>query len=186
MVVKLYISLTLPQPSCALIKDLSIKEFSMQSRFSNSMMDASLWTQRAIRRLTLPIATFLFSVSFSALAQPYVNVTISGAIAPGVYGQVVVGNNPPPPVLNPQPVIVGQPIYGAAPMYLYVPPEHQRDWARYCERYRACGRPVHFVHMEEHNRRWAQRNEHSREPEHDRRSESRREEREHDEGRERR
>jgi hypothetical protein len=158
----------------------------MRSKFLISLTSTSVRTQRAIRWLTLPVTVFLFSVSSSVHAQPYVNVTIGGAIAPGVYGQIAVGNNPPPPVINPQPMIVGQPVHGATPIYLYVPPEHQRDWARYCGNYHACGHPVHFVQMDERNRWWEHRNEHLRGAEHYRQPESRREERDHDDGRERR
>lgn len=138
------------------------------------------------RWLALAVTALVFAVSGAAHAQAYVNVTVGGAIAPGVYGQIAIGNNPPPPVMNPQPVVVGRPVYGAPPMYLYVPPEHARDWARYCDYYHACGHPVHFVQMEERNRWWEQRREHLREPEHYRRPELRRDERDHDDRRDRR
>jgi len=158
----------------------------MQSKISNLPIDASIWIREAIRWLAAPVAALLFSVSGAVHAQPYVNVTVGGAIAPGVYGQIAIGNNPPPPVINPQPIFVGPPVHGAAPIYLYVPPGHQRDWARYCGNYHACGHPVHFVQVEEHNRWWAYRNEHLRGAEHYRGQESRHEEREHDNGRGRR
>ena len=32
-----------------------------------------------------------------------------------------------------------------APIYLRVPPGHQRNWGRYCANYGACGQPVYFV-----------------------------------------
>ncbi len=98
----------------------------------------------------------------SANAQAYVNVTIGGQFAPGVYGQIALGNNPPPPVINMQPVIVGRPVYGAPVMYLHVAPEEYRDWARHCERYRACGHPVHFVRIEQNDRWWERHGEHLR------------------------
>jgi hypothetical protein len=183
---KLYYSLTLQKRPAALIWNTANKEFFMRFNLTNSLTDTFAWIPGRIRWLALPVIALLFSISSSVQAQPYVNVTIGGAIAPGVYGQIAIGNNPPPPVVNPQPVIVGQPVYGAAPMYLYVPPEHQRDWARYCASYRACGHPVHFVRMEEHNRWWEHRNEHLRGPDHYLRPEARREEREHEERRERR
>ena len=31
------------------------------------------------------------------------------------------------------------------PLYLYVPPGHQKHWAKHCARYNACGHPVYFV-----------------------------------------
>jgi hypothetical protein len=97
-----------------------------------------------------------------AHAQAYVNVTVGGAVAPGVYGQIAIGNNPMPPVINAQPIIVGQPIYAAPPVYMYVPVEHQRDWGRYCSYYRTCGYPVHFVQFDPRNRWWEHHNRHLR------------------------
>jgi hypothetical protein len=31
------------------------------------------------------------------------------------------------------------------PIYLYVPPGHQKHWAKHCGQYKACGQPVYFV-----------------------------------------
>ena len=31
------------------------------------------------------------------------------------------------------------------PVYLYVPPGHQKNWRKHCGRYNACGQPVYFV-----------------------------------------
>jgi len=95
----------------------------------------------------------------AAHAQGYANVTVGGAFAPGVFGQISIGNNPPPPVWNAQPVIYGQPVYGAPLMYLNVPPEQTRDWGRHCGRYHACGHPVHFVRVEQNNRWWERHDE---------------------------
>ena len=110
------------------------------------------------------LATVALTLSLvgAAQAQAYVNVTVGGAFAPGVFGQVSLGNNPPPPVWNAQPVIYGQPVYGAPIMYLNVPQEEHRDWGRHCARYHACGRPVHFVRVDQSNRWWENHNEHLR------------------------
>jgi hypothetical protein len=93
------------------------------------------------------LAVLAVTISFAGLAQAqnYANVMVGGAFAPGVYGQVSLGNNPPTPVWNAQPVIYGQPLHRARPMYLYVPQHEYNHWGRYCSRYQACGRPVHFV-----------------------------------------
>ena len=83
------------------------------------------------------------------------NATISGPVVPGVYGQVAIGNAPPPPVVYAQPVIA-QPapvIVGAVPVepiYLHVPPGHARNWRKHCHEYNACGRPVYFVRSAEY------------------------------------
>ena len=113
-------------------------------------------------RKVLAALALTLTVAGAAQAQSYVNVTVGGAFAPGVFGQISIGNNPPPPVLNVQPVIAGQLIYGAPVMYLNVPLEESRDWGRYCNRYHACGHPVHFVRVEENNRWWDHHNEHLR------------------------
>jgi hypothetical protein len=84
-----------------------------------------------------------------------VNATISGQIAPGVYGQVTLGGRPPPPVVYAQPVIV-QPapvVVGAPPVepiYLHVPPGHAKHWKEHCHEYHACNRPVYFVKSAEY------------------------------------
>ncbi len=86
----------------------------------------------------------------------YINGTVGGAIAPGVYGQISFGSRPPPPVLYAQPVLIQRAPTQAPPLYLYVPPGHSKNWRRYCGRYNACGRPVYFVQVNERNRWWAQ------------------------------
>jgi hypothetical protein len=104
------------------------------------------------------------SLTGVAHAQAYANVTVGGAFAPGVYGQISLGNNPPPPVVNVQPIIVGPPVYGAPVMYLHVPQNEYRDWGRHCARYRACGHPVHFVQVEPSHPWWEQHGEYLRGP----------------------
>jgi len=115
-----------------------------------------------IVRNTLATAALAVAAAGAAQAQAYINVTVGGAFAPGVYGQVSLANNPPPPVLNVQPVTVGAPIYGAPVMYLHVAPEEYRDWGRHCGRYGACGRPVYFVQVDQRNRWWEHHGEHLR------------------------
>lgn len=78
---------------------------------------------------------------------------ITGQIVPGVYGQVVIGSRPPPPLVYGHPVLVAPVPYGVPvppPLYLYVPPLQARYWARYCGEYRACNRPVYFVSSPEY------------------------------------
>lgn len=67
-----------------------------------------------------------------------------GFSQPGVYGRVDIGRYPQPMLIAPQPVLIGRPVY-REPVYLWVPPEHRRDWRRQCYRYGACGAPVYFV-----------------------------------------
>jgi len=92
----------------------------------------------------------------SAQAQSVsVNAVISGQVVPGVYGQVVIGSRPPPPVVYAQPVLVAPvPVAVGAPppepIYLHVPPGHAKHWSKHCHEYHACNRPVYFVKSAEY------------------------------------
>jgi hypothetical protein len=108
-----------------------------------------------------PIRVFILPALLAAAAplahaqNVSFNATISGPVVPGVYGQVTLGNAPPPPVVYEQPVIA-QPVpvvVGAAPVepiYLHVPPGHAKDWRKHCHEYHACNRPVYFVKSAEY------------------------------------
>ena len=82
----------------------------------------------------------------TAFAQTAVGVSVEVA-QPGIYGRIDVGNMPPPPVILPRPVVITQPavVVPVQPVYLYVPPGHQKKWSKHCHRYNACGQPVYFV-----------------------------------------
>jgi hypothetical protein len=109
---------------------------------------------RAIR-FGLPVAMVLMSVGPAALAQSIsINASITGEVVPGVYGRVVLGNRPPPPVVYEQPVVavpvaVAQPV-PVEPIYLHVPPGHAKHWRQHCHEYHACDRPVYFVRSAEY------------------------------------
>ena len=91
----------------------------------------------------LTLAAFALS---PALATTNVGVSI-GIAQPGVYGRIDIGNMAPPHVVYPQPVIYAPPRVTMVqqPVYLYVPPGHQKHWGRHCGEYHACGQPVYFV-----------------------------------------
>ena len=95
-----------------------------------------------MKRLLISLA--LISSPLLAGAQVGVSVNIG---EPGFYGQIDIGNMPPPPVVYNAPVIVEQPQGGVAypPVYLRVPPEQHKNWRRYCHQYNACNRQVYFV-----------------------------------------
>lgn len=86
-----------------------------------------------------------------ALAQD-VRVTISGEIAPGVYGRVDISNRPKPPLVYAQPVIIVKQPHAAvmSPIYMHVPPGHAKNWSKHCKRYNACNQPVYFVKSAEY------------------------------------
>lgn len=98
-------------------------------------------------KLFAPLAAAAVLVA-ALTAQPAVAAgSISVEIAqPGVYGRIVVGDTRPT-VIHAQPVIVAPARYAPVrrPIYLYVPPGHQRNWNKHCHRYEACGQPVYFV-----------------------------------------
>jgi hypothetical protein len=88
----------------------------------------------------------LLLAATSAAAQPSVGVSI-GINQPGVYGRIDIGNVAPPPLVYARPIIIApQPaVIRQEPVYLYAPPGHQKNWAKHCAKYAACGQPVYFV-----------------------------------------
>ncbi len=100
--------------------------------------------QSFFRRICAATATTV--VSLTAQAGPDVSVSV-GIYQPGVYGRIEIGSRPPPPVILPQPVVIvpGPVAVQRRPVYLYVPPGHQKKWDKHCHRYAACGQPVYFV-----------------------------------------
>ncbi len=109
---------------------------------------------------TVLYATLLCACSAPALAADVgVSVTVG---QPGFYGQIDIGNAPPPQVLYAQPVVV-QPapqVVTAAPIYLHVPPGYERHWEEHCQEYRACGQPVYFVNDDWYNNEYVPRYRH--------------------------
>ena len=83
-------------------------------------------------------ALALVCAAGAAQAQAYISGSISGQLAPGVYGQVNIGNAPPQ-LLYAQPMWGGPVVPQVQPIYMWVPPGHSRNWRRYCGRYHACG-----------------------------------------------
>jgi len=102
-------------------------------------------------RMSIALATLLLAPAAHA-SDIGATVTISGEIVPGVYGRVVLGNAPPPPVLYAKPVVIVQPPRPVAvePVYLHVPPGHAKHWSKHCQKYNACGQPVLFVKSAEY------------------------------------
>ncbi|MBX3626277.1 MAG: hypothetical protein KF892_14770 [Rhizobacter sp.] len=96
--------------------------------------------------LGLAAAVAALACGGAASAQTSVGVSVQVA-QPGVYGRIDIGNMPPPPVVYARPVVIAQPavVVPAQPVYLYVPPGHQKNWRKHCRRYNACGQQVYFV-----------------------------------------
>jgi hypothetical protein len=107
--------------------------------------------------MTLRTALFTATLAIASCGawagEPTIRVSVGGEISPGVYGQVELGNAPPPPVVYQRPVVIVQPAPQAVvlqPIYLHVPPGHAKKWAKHCHKYDACGRPVYFVRSSEY------------------------------------
>lgn len=73
-----------------------------------------------------------------------------GISQPGFYGQINIGDRPRPAVIYAQPVWVERPrkVVYVEPIYMHIPPGHEKNWAKHCGRYDACGRPVYFVRQD--------------------------------------
>ena len=96
-----------------------------------------------------------------------INVIVSGQVAPGVYGQVQLGNASPPPVVYAQPMLIEAQAAPPPPVYLHVPPGHAKNWRKHCREYNACNRPVYFVRSAEYEPDYARRDHgHDRDDDH--------------------
>ena len=84
-----------------------------------------------------------------------------GVSQPGFYGQINIGNLPRPAVIYAQPVWIERPrkVVAVQPVYLHVPPGHEKHWAKHCGKYGACGRPVLFVREDWYQTHYALRHE---------------------------
>ena len=103
----------------------------------------------ALTALAALSAAFTLTTSQSANAAD-VGVSISVS-QPGVYGRIDIGRFPQPAVVVAQPVFIERPYRVATPpqpVYLWVPPGHQKHWSKHCGEYHACGVPVYFVRDE--------------------------------------
>jgi hypothetical protein len=96
-------------------------------------------------------AAFLLAAAAAPSAAGDVNigVSVSGEVAPGVYGRVDIGNSRPVLVYQ-QPVVIVREARRVQPVYMHVPPGHAKNWRKHCHRYGACGTPVYFVRSAEY------------------------------------
>lgn len=94
----------------------------------------------------------------AAWAETSVGVSVS-VNEPGFYGRIEIGDRPAPRVVYTQPVVIvpSRVAVYQRPIYMHVPPGHQKNWSKHCGRYAACGQPVYFVrddwvqeHMHDH------------------------------------
>jgi hypothetical protein len=91
-----------------------------------------------------------------------------GISRPGFYGQITIGELPRPRVIYAQPVVIRRaPAEAVAePIYLHVPPGHEKHWRKHCAEYGACGRPVYFVREDWYQKEYAPRHRHNADEDH--------------------
>jgi hypothetical protein len=104
-------------------------------------------TSRLFVHLAVSAAASLGCQTMAFAGDVSVSVNLN---APGLYGQITIGGDvPAPELILPRPVVAVAPreviVSPPPPLYLHVPPGHERHWAKHCREYNACGRPVYFV-----------------------------------------
>jgi hypothetical protein len=101
-------------------------------------------------RLVSIVAVLFVGTGACRAGDLNIQVILSGEVAPGVYGQVQLGNDRPPPLVYTQPMLIVAQPEPPPPVYLHVPPGHARNWRKYCREYNACNRPVYFIRSAEY------------------------------------
>ena len=103
------------------------------------------------------IAAAVVTTAFMAPALAAdVGVSISVG-QPGFYGQLNIGDFPQPQVIYSQPVMIERGPMDRPPIYLRVPPGHQKHWKKHCREYNACGERVLFVQDNWYNHEYVPR-----------------------------
>jgi len=91
----------------------------------------------------------LFGLIAAMAAVPaFGDISTTVAVSePGFYGQITIGDMPRPTVIYAEPMWVVRPakVVYVEPVYLRIPPGHEKHWSKHCAEYGACGRPVYFV-----------------------------------------
>ena len=90
----------------------------------------------------------LFAMVLAIAAAPVFAADVGVSVSvgqPGFYGRIDIGNAPPPRVIYVEPVVIQRVAVVRPPIYLHVPPGHEKKWSKHCRKYNACGRPVYFV-----------------------------------------
>lgn len=99
-----------------------------------------------MKRTLIALSAATLAVLSAGSAHAGANVGVSISIGqPGFYGQIDLGNAPPPQLIYTQPVMIERVSAPPPPLYLRVPVGYERNWKHYCRQYGACGRPVYFV-----------------------------------------
>ena len=100
--------------------------------------------------LTALAGTMFAGAGIAQAGDLAVGVNVGGVVAPGVYGEVHLGNGAPPPVVYEAPVQIVRVRNAPLPIYMNVAPDEARNWRAHCHHYNACNRPVYFVRSNEY------------------------------------
>jgi len=111
------------------------------------------------------VKRLLLAFLAGAVAAPAFAGDVSASIGisqPGFYGQINIGGFPRPAVIYAQPVWIQPPlrVVYVEPIYLRVPPGHEKHWSKHCAKYGACGRPVYFVREDWYQSQYVPRHHH--------------------------
>jgi len=96
----------------------------------------------------------LFAVALATVTIPAFAADVGVSVSvgqPGFYGRIDIGNAPPPRLIFAQPVVIQRVEVVRQPIYLHVPPGHEKNWRKHCRKYNACGQPVYFVQHDWYN-----------------------------------
>jgi hypothetical protein len=94
----------------------------------------------------------LFATALLAAPAFAADIGVSIGIGdPNFYGNIVIGNAPPPVLVYREPVVIVRSQVVYEPIYLRVRAGHAQNWSQHCGQYNACGRPVYFVQNEYYN-----------------------------------
>ncbi|MDM4764706.1 hypothetical protein [Pelomonas sp. SE-A7] len=106
-----------------------------------------------MKRSLVLASLMLLGASAAMAADVGVSISIG---QPGFYGRIDIGNMQPR-YYNVEPMIIERVAVRPAPIYLRVPPGHQKDWRKHCHHYNACGVPVYFVRDDWYEREYVPR-----------------------------
>ena len=91
---------------------------------------------------------FLFAMALATATVPAFAADVGVSISvgqPGFYGRIDIGDVPQPRLIFAEPIVIQRIDVVRQPIYLHVPPGHEKNWHKHCRKYDACGQPVYFV-----------------------------------------